>query len=83
MQKGIWKTSNAVGIGRRVLLMRGQRSAGRHLVGPIFARTEWLSEGGTRYLNITVGNPKKHAKWAFSLWIYPTIAKSKSDFYND
>lgn len=73
-RKLFWKTSNARGIGRRVLLMREQRSGGRHLLGPIYATTEWHDQRKygvkTLYYNLTVGNPKVHAKWAFSIWFY-------------
>lgn len=71
----IERTSNAVSLRHndnrsRVLLMRGQRSAGRHLLGPVFMDTEWHNFHGIKFFNLTVGNPKVHARWAFQLWIY-------------
>lgn len=62
--------------GTRFLLLHGQRSAGRHLVGPVFASTEWHSYpkySRVRYFNLTIGNPKKHYRWAFSAWLYITL----------
>ena len=59
--------------GTRVLLQTQQRSAGRHLVGPIWGSTEWHNHGGVRYWNLTIGNPRVHHRWAFSLWIYFTL----------
>jgi hypothetical protein len=76
-RKLFWKSSNAVGIGRRVLLMGGQRSGGKHLIGPIYYHTEWHDQRayGVKplYFNLTVGNPKVHTKWAFSIWVYVTL----------
>jgi hypothetical protein len=75
----IEKNSNSVALRNRrgtwVLFMRGQRSAGRRIAGSVFAATEWHNHNGVRYFNLTVGNPKVHAKWAFSLWIYFTLGR--------
>lgn len=75
----IEKNSNSVSLrgrrGHRVLLMNGQRSAGRHIAGPVFATTEWHNHNGVRFFNLTVGNPKVHARWAFQLWIYFTLGR--------
>ena len=75
-RKLFWKSSNARGIGRRVLLMREQRSGGHHIIGPVYATTEWHSypeHTKVRYFNLTIGNPKVHTKWAFSIWFYITL----------
>lgn len=54
----------------RVLFQTGQRSAGKHIAGPVFINTEWHNYSGVKYYRITIGNPMKHYNWAFSLWIY-------------
>lgn len=57
----------------RFYLGRKQRSAGKHLIGPVFYTTEFHRHPKYTpvvYWNITVGNPKVHADWAFSFTIY-------------
>jgi hypothetical protein len=58
---------------RRITLQRKQRSAGRHLFGPVYASFEHHSHPKytpVKYINLTVGNPRKHYDWAFSIWVH-------------
>lgn len=59
---------------RRIHWARKQRSAGRHLLGPIYLDWEHHRYPKTvtpvRYFNLTIGNPKVHYRWAFSIWFY-------------
>lgn len=55
---------------RRIKIWTQQRSAGRHIIGPVFARWEHHDWDGMGYLNLTVGNPKVHYRWAFNVFFY-------------
>lgn len=55
--------------GTRIMVRTGQRSAGRRLFGPVFLSTE-LHRYSVGYYNVTVGNPRKVYRWAFSVWFY-------------
>lgn len=59
--------------GIRFLLKTQQRSAGRHLFGPVYMQTEWHNYDGVRYFNLTIGNPTVHHRWAFQVWLYFTL----------
>jgi hypothetical protein len=71
---------NALTLNRRIHFMTEQRSAGCHLFGPIYLHHEFHNyptgigadskPKRVVYTHIMVGNPRKHYRWAFSLYIY-------------
>jgi hypothetical protein len=58
--------------GKRLKIWRKQRSAGHHFLGPIYFSTEYCSHEGVRFINLTVGNPRVHYRWAFNAYYYLT-----------
>lgn len=56
--------------GKRLKVWRRQRSGGKHLVGAIWARGEWYNADGVGYINLSIGNPKVHYRWAFNAYFY-------------
>ena len=55
---------------RRFKIWTGQRSAGRHIKGPVWADFEHHDHDGVGYINLIVGNPKVHYRWAFNFYFY-------------
>lgn len=58
--------------GKRLTIWTQGRSAGKHLIGPVWARYEWHNYKGVRYISLMVGNPKVHYNWAFHAVFYFT-----------
>lgn len=57
----------------RFFFSREQRSAGRHIMGPVFINTEFHRHPKYTpviYWSIMVGNPKVHYRWAFHFIFY-------------
>lgn len=65
--------------GKRLKVWQHQRSAGHHLLGPIYWSWENHKYTGlAHYWNLTVGNPRHHARWAFNAYLYWSFGRKQS-----